>query len=433
MDQSPLCHVFDVYRVRPGDEGAVARNLVGRVMSHDGGNVEVLADFYGYLRHLGEQNGVRAWTMLQRNPYFEIVSREDMRNGLRPDLIREAPLSLPEEDPNADVEVPNPEEAAKLYQPPSVFEYHHSALKQPVEMEVRNGQTYFNGFPLSPQEQALILRNVNAGLAKIRYKRSGPQAVVAKMETMFRSLSKIEPHLSGALDQVRAAVKAGHLHPDVLKHLTQEIFVDPMVKGVGNKKAYADFLTRPKPGVHIRMDGNDFGSINKIHSFEHGNQAITAMGQAMRESMDEAVGRQHGKLFRIGGDEFHAHVPSPEHAAKFARTLRSKLEKIAPIGGTHNLSVSMGFAHDPEAADQASIQAKQAKKAKGYQIGQAKTHAYSALPGSEGHVPLDTEQLPLASPHAAGVAEKPAGGPPTTPEAPAAPTAAAPTPPQVAR
>ena len=143
------------------------------------------------------------------------------------------------------------------------------------------------------------------------------------------------------------------------------------------------------------MDGNDFGAINKIHGFETGNKAISAMGGAIREAMDEAVGRAQGKVFRIGGDEFHAFVPSHEHAAQFARSVRQKLEAIPAVGGTHNLSLSLGFGHTPDHAELAMINAKGAKKAALYMIGKAKTHAASQVPGYEGQIPTGGDQLPL--------------------------------------
>jgi hypothetical protein len=147
------------------------------------------------------------------------------------------------------------------------------------------------------------------------------------------------------------------------------------------------------------------------------------MGTAIKEARDETVGTKHGKVFRIGGDEFTVHVPTHEHAAHFMRNLRQKLEAIPPVGGTHQLSVSAGIGTSPQQADQAQIQAKVAKKAAGYKPGMAKTHVYSAVPGHEGHIPMDPGQLPI-SPPPASVAEKPAGGPATPPVAPAAPAAA---------
>lgn len=414
MDQISMKNIFDVYRVDPQDQGPVQHQLAGRFMI-SGNNLEVLADFHGYLDWLrpGPMNdrSTRALESLKRSPYFRVVSREDLAAGHHPDLLPETELPSAA-DPNGEVQA---------QRPPSSFEYHHPVIGRPIDMEIRDGSLHFNGHPLSRIESHRIMENLRSGVANIRYKRSQVQQSVVKMEHLFEDLVKIEPHLENALGQLRAAVKSGHVDPKVLKSITGEIFTDPMVKGVGNKKAYSDFMARPRTGVHVRMDGNDFGQINKIHSFEHGNKAIVAMGQAMRSAMDETVGAKHGKLFRIGGDEFHAHVPSQEHAARFARSLRSKLEKIPPIGGTHGLSVSMGFGMDAEAADQASIQAKNAKKATGYQVGKAKTHAYSAIPGSEGHVPLDPEQLPMSRP---SPVDKLSGGPPAPPAA----TEAAPAP-----
>jgi GGDEF domain-containing protein len=216
---------------------------------------------------------------------------------------------------------------------------------------------------------------------------------IKKAERYFQTLAKIEGHLAEALGKLREATKSGGLDPKVLQTLTSEIFTDKMIPGLGNKKAYEDFMTRPKEGVHIRLDGNDFGSINKLHGFETGNAAITSMGGALRQAMDEAVGSKHGKAFRIGGDEFHAFVPDYESAARFARHLRGKLESIPEIGGTHKLSFSIGLGHTPEHAEQAMIKAKGAKKTAGYASGMAKTHVHSLVPGREGAVPVDTKAM----------------------------------------
>lgn len=220
-----------------------------------------------------------------------------------------------------------------------------------------------------------------------------------KAEAYLTNLSKVEPDLAAKLGFVQQAERQGHLPEGTHRRLAREIFVDPMVEGVGNKKAYEDFLARPRGGVHIDLDANDFGQINKVHSFEHGNQAITSLGNAIRDSRDEAVGQKNGKVFRVGGDEFRVHVPTHEHAARFMRALRGKLEAIPPVGGTHNLSVSAGFGATPEHANQAGNLAKRAKKAMSYQPGQAKTHVHSLLPGREGAIPVEPEPLPEPPKH----------------------------------
>ena len=380
-------HIYDLYYLNPQAQNHEEWNLAGRYMIHDG-EFSVLADYLGFLGHIkpGPINERTEGYLrtLNESPYFRVVNREDHRQGLHPDLLEENPG-------NGGRPVVQP-------RPPSVFTYEHPVINQPITLEYHGGQMYFNGHALSLQEAHRILQNIRSGVATIRYKRDMAPAAVQKMEKQLQSLAKIEPKLAAALGQLREASKSGALHPDVVKTLMREIFVDPMVPSIGNKKAYEDFLSRPKEGVHVRLDGNDFGQINKIHSFDHGNSAIKAMGQAMRAAADEEVGRGQAKLFRIGGDEFHLHVPTVEHAAAFMRNLRNRLDAVPPIGGTHNLSVSAGFGRTPEEADQASIQAKQAKKAKNYSMGQAKTHVHSLVPGSEGPVPVEKEAVFKAPP-----------------------------------
>lgn len=194
-------------------------------------------------------------------------------------------------------------------------------------------------------------------------------------------LAKVEPELYRHLASIRAA------SPDSAKYLAQRLFSDSMVKGVGNKLAYEDFLSRKHGGVHVMIDANDFGNINKRWGQSVGDEAIKAMGAAI----SRASRAQRGKLFRVGGDEFRAHFESPEQAYAFARAARQELENLPPIHGEHFHSASIGFGHQPEHAEQALIHAKNAKKRAGYLPGQAQTHAHSLLKGSVGEVPVSTE------------------------------------------
>lgn len=409
-----LQHVFDVLRVDPQDHGEIRRRLIGRVMIYEG-CLDVLADYSGMLHVLkeGPMNADTAakWEALKRNPYFEVVDRQSIHQGHRSDLIPEEKAEslgsggetehLAQEQQPEEVIDTHGQIATAQQRPPSVFEYHRHGMTQPHLLECNGGKVVMNGAELHAHEVERILENARLGLARIRYKPDARIALVAKMESVFEDLVKIEPHLEQALGHMRSAVKAGHMPKEALQSMTREIFRDPMVEGVGNKKAYADFLTRPRPGVHIALDGNGMKSINDTHGHAMGDQAIKAMGGAMRAAMDESVGRGNGKLFRNGGDEFSAHVPTHAHAAHFARTLRQKLDAIPALGGTHRLSVSMGFGSDPKSADLASYQAKAAKTAANYATGQAKTHAHSLIPGNEGAIPLDAQQLPVQAPTAA--------------------------------
>jgi GGDEF domain-containing protein len=194
-------------------------------------------------------------------------------------------------------------------------------------------------------------------------------------------LSKVEPELAQHLAAMRSVA------PDSARFLAQRLFSDSMVKGVGNKLAWEDFQSRPRKGVHVMFDANDFGTINKKWGQSVGDEAIKAMGGAL----SRASRVNKGKLFRVGGDEFRAHFDTPEQAYSFARAARSELEALPPVMGQHFHSGSIGFGHNPEHAEQALIHAKTAKKRAGYLPGQAQTHAHSLLAGSVGEVPVSKE------------------------------------------
>lgn len=210
-----------------------------------------------------------------------------------------------------------------------------------------------------------------------------------KVTSNDNHLIKVDPELARHLAALRST------SPESAKFLANRLFGDSMVKGVGNKLAYEDFLSRPRQGVHVMIDGNDFGAINKKWGQSVGDDAIKAMGSALsRVSRTNKM-----KLFRIGGDEFAAYADTPEQAYSFARHARQELESLPPVKGQHYHSVSIGFGHRPEHAEQALIHAKKAKQNAGYLLGHAQTHAYSLLPGAAGEVPISKpEEVPINKP-----------------------------------
>lgn len=203
---------------------------------------------------------------------------------------------------------------------------------------------------------------------------------IGEVEKNLEELIKMDQTLKDHLSKIR------QLAPDSARVIANKLFVDHMVPGVGNKAAYEDFLTRPRGGVHVILDGNSFGHLNKVQGQSAGDQAIKAMfGAAKRAS------RQFkGKLFRVGGDEGVLHFTTPEQAYGFARSLRHELSRLPPIGGTHALSMSVGIGQSPQHAEQALIHAKTAKKVSGRPPGQEDTHVHSLLPGSSGPVATPT-------------------------------------------
>lgn len=220
-------------------------------------------------------------------------------------------------------------------------------------------------------------------------------------------LAKVEPELAAHLAAINAAA------PESAKFLRRRLFGDSMVQGVGNKLAWEDFLSRPKKGVHVMLDGNDFGVINKRWGQTVGDDAIKAMGAAI----SRASRASKGKLFRVGGDEFRAHFDTPEQAYAFVRNARTELEALPPVGGEHFHSVSIGMGPSPEHAEQSLIHAKNAKKKMGYIPGQAQTHVHSLLPGAVGDVPAMKEEPEGVPPGLAVPPREPGQSPMQLPDA----------------
>jgi GGDEF domain-containing protein len=216
---------------------------------------------------------------------------------------------------------------------------------------------------------------------------------IAALAAQFRELAKTAPEVRDAMRALSRGAKAGSIDPKHVDAIRRGLFTDRGTGHImGNFAAYEDFeqslKNNNKGGVHVRMDANDFKSINDMHGYhEGGDVAIHDMGHAIRQAVDKSVGKSKTKLFRLGGDEFHLHVPTHEDAAHFIRTLRTDLEARAPFKGTHNWSMSYGLGTTPEQSDEAIHHAKKAKKAGNHALGQSDHYAHSLVPGFEGPVP----------------------------------------------
>jgi diguanylate cyclase (GGDEF)-like protein len=289
-----------------------------------------------------------------------------------------------------------------------------------LEFHRPSGKALLNGLPLSEEELHQVLQNLEDGTAVLRYRGVHALPGLVKMEAAMEMLlakanTKEEDDLFGALHALKPLVAAGHLDPEHAATIHRAIYADPMLGDVGNKRAYKDFLSRPREGVHVMMDANRFKGINDELGHDTGDKAITHMGVAMRQALDETVGREHAKIFRVGGDEFAAHLPTYEHAAQFGRALRSRLEAVPALGGTHRLSVSMGIGHTPQHADKALYHAKL-----GAHVAprMEALHAHSFFPGHEGAIPTAEKPVNVAAtlqapheeaPHVATTPVRPAG------------------------
>lgn len=375
--------VFGVHMKVDGKEHQAGRFMV------QGGQLHHLEDYHDLLAHFLPEQPFSVKTVstihaLKMSPYLRIDREDPPQDADTPST----PVTLPT--------------APSRPRPPSVFEYQRAGMDKTHTLEVHKGVYTLDGNRLTHPEAGTILSNVRTGAASIRYRSSELGKVIAKMEKEIVALTKGEALDPGsALQEIRKAVQEGHIRPDVERAMTRHIYEDKMTPGIGNKYAADSFLRGGKPGVYVQMDGNDFHDINAAHGHETGDHAIKALGRAAREAMDEAVGQAQGKLFRNpeeqnlyrnGGDEFLAHVPSYEHAAKLMRALGQKLDNAPMIGGTHRLSVSFGVGLDHASADRALYMAKAMKHGAGgnrvHQPGQAPNLGYSLVPGNEGAVPV---------------------------------------------
>lgn len=419
-----LKHLHNVYVVKIGRDGQPRRHPAGRFLTA-GRHLHILEDYHDLLsRHLQEGpldlNHFQALHRLKNSQYLDVVSQHDLEQGHRPDLLPEV-------------------EMKDTTRAPSAFEYHHKGNVSPDTVEFRDGVPHFNGAPTTHPHVHALLQNARSGLATLRYRQERPrEQAIKKMESAFLELQKADPSkLTDTFAKLRELVAAGHLDPEHERILATHIYKDAMIPEIGNKFAYTDFLSRPRDGIHVIMDGNDFKSVNDKYGHHVGDEAIKSMGRALRAAMDESTGDEHGKLFRMGGDEFAAHFPSHEHAAKFARLAQKKLGEIEPIAGSHRLSMGFGIGHTPEHADQALYEAKKQKyhpetmshpdsrmwQSK-FPKGAAPSMAHSLVPGMEGAVPLDETQFHISPPPPPPVKEGKPAATASVPAAPAAPVSA---------
>ena len=350
----------DIYHAHLVVEKDGKRSLhpAGRLLVHDG-HVLHLEDNHDMLGHIPE-GLITPHTMSQiaaPPPNLLIGARSHVRAGHRLDMIPEAELE-PMPAPPTETE----QKAAITARPPSVWHYTRVGHDKPHVIEAANGAFTLDGNPLAHDELATILHNVKSKTARLRYPRPSLQDAVAKREATFDRLLKAD-HMNpqdalkhveslGGDEQTKAAVAALRYH----------LFTDPMT-GLGNKLAYSHFMSEPRGGVHLGIELNHFKSINDTYGHHHGDEAIKAFGGAVRDTLNEVAppGENGGSGHRVGGDEFHVHLPSHEHAAHFARALRSRLEQLPLVGGTHRLSASIGAGADPHMADAAVYEAKRQK------------------------------------------------------------------------
>lgn len=331
----------------------------GRFMVHNG-QVSHLEDYHNLISSIipegpVDPNVVSNLYGLQQHPNFVITSHNPQ-----------------EESPEAMVTPQQPPPR------PAVFEYHRPGMNSPAVVEFTPNGPAIDGEPLTPDELSLIIQNAESGLATIKYrmvKHDGPTELDDLQETM---------------NALRQAVKAGHIDPKHEKVLTQHLFEDHMVPGIGNKKAFAQHISQNKPGTYGSVDLNNFKHINDTHGHPVGDEAIKNIGGALKSAADKTG---NIKLHRIGGDEFAVHAPDEGTMHQFIRHARSHMDSMPAIKGVHRPSFSIGLGKDYQTADNALLEAKKQKvdpvSQKALYHPQRTPHfGHSLLPGSEGPIKM---------------------------------------------
>lgn len=375
----------------------------GRFLVHDG-TIHHLEDYHGFLRQEIPEGVIDDYSLFKLGhpgQGLKVASQAAIRHGHRLDVIPEADLPPMPQRPIQGQAQP------QMPQMPSVFHYQRAGHDKPHLLEVRGGQHLLDGNPLEHDEVAAILDNVRTKAAKLRYAKSTASiAPMTKAEGDDPYEHELEESLpsetAGSGEDMDPQTALAHLDQldlgdeksvSALKALRRHVFEDPMV-GIGNKYAYQEFKKKNAPGVTVVGDANFFKAINDRFGHSTGDAAIKAIGGAWKTAA-EHVGE--GKAHRFGGDEFHVHFPTYDHAAQFARTLRHHLQLVPPIGGVHKLSMSLGIGNDFDSADKALYQAKM-QKAGHTPSTIPPLLVHSLHPEAAGQVPVEPSGLSLTPP-----------------------------------
>jgi diguanylate cyclase (GGDEF)-like protein len=369
----------EVYKINMHEENG-KDHPAGRFMISKG-KLHHLEDYHGLLQHMVPEGPVTAQTIsrihgLMASPHFDVQEHPMDTTHLEATDPAKAPTI-----PQVSIEKqPEPKR-------PGVFSYFRPGMSHPHVVEFTPQGAALDGKALTHEEVSLMLENARKGLAQIKW---GAGEGLAKREATEDLMDQDQ-----ALQHVRAAVQAGHIHPSVERALTKHIYEDPLVGSIGNKYAAQKFREKNKPGVYISADANDFKAINDRLGHDAGDSAIKAFGGALRDA-SQKVGTT--KVFRSGGDEFFIHAPSHEDASRFLRHARENVEALPPIGGVHKQSFSAGVGHNFAKADEALGIAKQGKldpitKQRLHPPGQTPNLAHSLYPGHEGAL-MENETRP---------------------------------------
>jgi hypothetical protein len=346
-------NIYYIFNVKPHEAGHIDRVLLGKFLL-DNGNFEILED-HGLPKGLASKPPAEAANIIHRytsSMYYEVVNLQDLVNGLHPELIKDPDTK---ESMDEDLRTQIGKNASS--EPKSTeFEYDRIGAEGPRILSVSDGQVFLDNHLLTQDEIDRVQSHVKEGKAFLRRR-------MKKAESIF--------------------------NPGEDPHMKQHLEEDSAIPGVGNLRAYNNFMKAPPPGFHMHINLHDTRAINATYGHQIGNRAIQALGTGLKDTARTLIGPE-ARVFRLGGDKFSVHVPSTEGAALLARGIRQHLENIPPVKGTHKLSVSIGVGPTKDHAQWALHDSTGERNRRGYPPGQAKTHVSIRIPGGlEGPLPVD--------------------------------------------
>ena len=412
-----LKDIYTVYSVLPGKDRKIGYRPVGKFW-YNGQHCAVLQDLRGFLSDL-PHDGVatpevkRAIWRLMNSSTLRVrsVANQQKADGQRPE---DSGPAAAESEPRAAV---SRDEQELKERGPVTFHYQLSGMSKPVAMVFDSGVLTLNGKSLTPAETEQVLANLRTGKATLRYGPSEPSAPITsaleKAERLYVALSKADgppktAGLAAAFEHMRDLMQQGLMDKGHYETVRRHMYEDTMIPGMGNHKSLLEHKERaPHGGVYGYADLNGLKAANEALGHHGGDQLIRGAGEALRRAINVTVGSAVAKAWHPHGDELVFHAKTPEHAHQILRQWRSEMESVAPIGGTHKLSVSVGLGHTPDHADQAMAHAKTAKLQAIKDSGQnpenrtaAVPHhmyAHSLLTGSEGVVQTHRQPTPLSN------------------------------------
>src|SRR6266545_5111622 len=177
LDFTNANEVFDVYALYPHEKHGIQQYLLGRFLI-EAGNLKILEDHEGMLKRMLKngpvQESLRQLNSLATSSYSRVVPESEVQEGKKIDLGESQEADQPQlQEPQEFVQ--NPEGATgdsfDMQTPPPVFDYLRTGMTQPQVLEIKGEEVFMNGFHLSQAAAQYILRLVQSGVARLRYRR----------------------------------------------------------------------------------------------------------------------------------------------------------------------------------------------------------------------------------------------------------------------